>query len=89
LEYVVLDHSCQVQRHPLAERGLDLYETPVEATETLLRVERVPHCVWEFAAGNGAISDQLSAGMRAEIDEKFRRLDAGWDGEPGSFDCPL
>jgi hypothetical protein len=24
----MLDHSCQVQRHPLAERGLDLYETP-------------------------------------------------------------
>lgn len=55
----MLDHSCQVQRHPLAVRGLDLYQTPAPATETLLRVESVPHCVWEFAAGRGAISRVL------------------------------
>jgi hypothetical protein len=51
----MLDHSCQVQRHPLAERGLDLYETPAVAVEALLRVERIPHCVWEPATGLGAI----------------------------------
>jgi hypothetical protein len=38
---------------------LDLYETPTVATETLLRVERIPHCIWEFAAGRGAISRVL------------------------------
>src|SRR5262249_61827809 len=48
-------HSCQVQRHPHAERGLDLYETPAVATEALLRVEKIPHRVWEPAAGRGAI----------------------------------
>jgi hypothetical protein len=53
--YVVLDHSCQVQRHPHAERGLDLYETPAAAVEALLRVESLPHFVWEPAAGRGAI----------------------------------
>jgi hypothetical protein len=51
----VLDHSCQVQRHPLAERGLDLYETPAVAVEALLRAEQIPHCVWEPAAGRGSI----------------------------------
>jgi hypothetical protein len=52
---MALDHSCQVQRHPLVERGLDLYETPGVAVEALLRVERLPHCIWEPAAGRGAI----------------------------------
>jgi hypothetical protein len=33
----MLDHSCQVQRHPLAERGDDAYMTPAVATEALLR----------------------------------------------------
>jgi hypothetical protein len=52
---VALDHSCQVQRHTFAERGLDLYETPGVAVEALLRVEQLPHCIWEPAAGKGAI----------------------------------
>jgi hypothetical protein len=52
---VRLDHSCQVQRHTHAERGLDLYETPSVAVEALLRVEKIPRRVWEPAAGKGAI----------------------------------
>jgi hypothetical protein len=52
---VALDHSCQVQRHPHAERGLDLYETPAVAVEALLRVEQIPHRIWEPASGKGAI----------------------------------
>jgi hypothetical protein len=55
----MLDHSCQVQRHPHAERGLDLYETPAVAVEALLRVEKIPHCIWECAAGRGAIARVL------------------------------
>jgi hypothetical protein len=51
----VLDMSSQSRRHPLAERGLDLYETPAVAVEALLRVERIPHFVWEPAAGRCAI----------------------------------
>jgi hypothetical protein len=51
----MLDHSCQVQRHPHAERGLDLYEMPAVAVEALLRVEKLPHRIWEPAAGKGAI----------------------------------
>jgi hypothetical protein len=52
---MALDHSCQVQRHPHADRGLDLYETPPVAVEALLRVEKIPQTVWEPAAGRGAI----------------------------------
>jgi len=59
----VLDHSCQVQRHPHADRGLDLYQTLAEAVRALLRVEQIPRRVWEPAAGRGAIVNVLrSAG---------------------------
>jgi hypothetical protein len=47
----MLDHSCQTQRHPHAERGVDLYETPSVAVEALLRVERLPLRIWEPACG--------------------------------------
>jgi hypothetical protein len=56
---MALDHSCQVQRHPLSERALDCYSTPSVAVEALLRDERIPHCVWEPAAGRGAIAHVL------------------------------
>lgn len=39
----------------LADRGDDLYETPSVAVEALLRVENLPHWLWEPAAGRGAI----------------------------------
>lgn len=42
-------------RHSLAERGNDCYETPLEAVQTLLRVERLPARIWEPACGPGAI----------------------------------
>ena len=58
---VVLDHSCQVQRHSLAERRNDLYETPTVAVEALLRVEKLPHRLWEPACGRGAIVRPLRA----------------------------
>jgi hypothetical protein len=57
----MLDHSCQVQRHRLSERGNDLYETPDVATEALLRVERLPPKVWEPAFGPGRIVNVLRA----------------------------
>jgi hypothetical protein len=58
---MMLDHSCQVQRHVLAERGDDLYETPAVAVKALLRVEELPHRLWEPAAGRGAIVNALRA----------------------------
>ena len=43
------------KRAPLSQRGQDLYETPEEATEALLRVEHIPGVIWEPASGPGAI----------------------------------
>jgi hypothetical protein len=63
----VLDHSCQVQRHTLSERGVDLYETPSVAVEALLRHEKLPHRLWEPAAGRGAIVRVLREAGRAVI----------------------
>jgi hypothetical protein len=57
----MLDHSCQVQRHTLAERGADCYGTPPVAVEALLRVEQLPHRLWEPAAGYGNVVDVLRA----------------------------
>jgi hypothetical protein len=55
---MALDHSCQVQRHPLSERGLDLYETPDVAVEALLRVERLQGG-FRFMQGFGYIPPDL------------------------------
>lgn len=55
----MLDHSCQVQRHSLSDRKDDLYETPDVAVEALLRVEKLPHHIWEPACGRGRITNVL------------------------------
>jgi hypothetical protein len=57
----MLDRSCQVPRHALSERRDDLYETPAVAVEALLRVESLPHRIWEPACGRGAIVNVLRA----------------------------
>jgi hypothetical protein len=51
--------------HRHSDRGLDPYWTPDEATRALLEIERLPHVIWEPAAGAGAISKMLrSAGHK-------------------------
>ena len=57
----MLDHSCQVNRAPLEERRGDCYDTPAVAVEALLRHERLPHRIWEPAAGTGNIVRVLRA----------------------------
>ena len=57
----MLDHSCQVQRAPLAERRGDCYDTPPVAVTALLKVERLPHRIWEPACGTGNIVRVLRA----------------------------
>jgi hypothetical protein len=37
------------QRHRLADRGNDCYETPPEAVRSLVRIERIPRRIWEPA----------------------------------------
>jgi hypothetical protein len=53
--------DVMLQRHPHADRGNDLYETPPEAVRALMRVEPLPHKIWEPACGPGAIVRVLSA----------------------------
>jgi hypothetical protein len=49
--------------HHHAERGRDAYFSPPEATASLLHIERnyLPQCIWEPAAGDGAIVRPLQA----------------------------
>src|SRR5208282_1301816 len=47
------------KRSAFAERGHDLYETPLCAISTLMRIESLPHRIWEPAAGRGALSREL------------------------------
>jgi len=55
----MLDMSSR--RRPLSERRDDCYGTPSVAVEALLRVEELPHRIWEPAAGHGAIVNVLRA----------------------------
>lgn len=57
----MLDHSCQVQRAPLHEHRGDFYDTPPLAVHELLKVERLPHRIWEPACGTGNIVKVLRA----------------------------
>jgi hypothetical protein len=54
-----LDHACQTGRHSFVDRGLDAYSTPPVAVEALLKVESLPHRIWECAAGRGNIARTL------------------------------
>jgi hypothetical protein len=54
-----LSHAANAGSHPFVDRKNDLYETPRPAVEALLRVEQLPHWVWEPAAGRGAIASVL------------------------------
>src|SRR5262245_56133282 len=56
-----LCHAANPGRHPLAERKDDLYETPPEAVHALLRIEHLPHHIWEPACGPGSIVRVLRA----------------------------
>jgi hypothetical protein len=68
----MLNKNCQTGRHPNVERGLDLYSTPRCAVEALLRVERLPHCIWEPATGRGAIVTVLRDHGHAVIASDIR-----------------
>jgi hypothetical protein len=63
----MLSHAAQSGRHPNVDRGADLYETPAIAVEALLRAEKLPHWIWEPAAGRGAIARVLRDAGHAVI----------------------
>lgn len=43
----------------IRDRKDDLYETPIQAISALLKVESLPHYIWEPACGRGAIAGPL------------------------------
>jgi hypothetical protein len=51
----------RVARRPLAEHRGDRYDTPPEAVHALLKVEPLPHRIWEPACGRGNVVDVLRA----------------------------
>jgi hypothetical protein len=55
------------QSHSYAERGLDAYPTPPGAVQALLRVEKLPHRLWEPCAGYGPIAQVLRDAGHAVI----------------------
>jgi hypothetical protein len=61
VRHVVLDHSCQVQRAPRREHRGDCYDTPPVAVHALLKVEKLPHRIWEPACGKGNVVGVLRA----------------------------
>jgi hypothetical protein len=67
-----LNHGANAGRAPQSERGLDLYETPPGALLPLLEAERLPHGIWEPAAGKGAIVKVLRDRGRAVIASDIR-----------------
>jgi hypothetical protein len=52
---VPLSPAANAGSHSFAERQQDLYETPDVAVRALMRVERLPHFIWEPACGPGRI----------------------------------
>jgi hypothetical protein len=79
--------------HRTLEEAKTLAEFHHQKTGELVRQYgrgNIPDSAWhQLSQEKRAFEDRLSADMRAEIEEKWQRLAAGWKGEPGSFDCPL
>jgi hypothetical protein len=70
------------KRARLSERGDDLYETPREAVDSLLRVERLPRRIWEPACGRGAIVRPLREAGHSVLATDL--VDYGWLGQDAS-----
>jgi hypothetical protein len=67
-----LAHSANPGRHSFVDRGLDVYETPAEAVHALMRVEKLPHWIWEPAAGLGAVVKVLRDAGHAVVASDVR-----------------
>ena len=62
-----LNHAANAGHHGFADRGFDLYSTPPEAVRALLSIEKLPHQIWEPAAGRGNIVKTLREAGHAVI----------------------
>jgi hypothetical protein len=59
-----LNHAANAGRNSLADRGADLYETPPQAIQALIRAEPLPNVIWECACGPGSIVRELRSAGR-------------------------
>ena len=73
-----MQHVIRCATH--AERQNDCYETPAVAVEALLRVERLPHQIWEPAAGRGAVARVLESAGHEVIGTDLIDYGAGYLG---------
>jgi hypothetical protein len=66
--------------HDYSARGLDADFTCAEAVTALLHIEasRLPHCLWEPAAGDGAISRPFLAAGHQVVSTDI--ADYAWKG---------
>jgi hypothetical protein len=80
---MALDFSCQVQRHPLTDRGSDCYDTPPEAVRALLEAEHLPNRIWEPCVGRGAVADVLKAAGHEVVGTDLHDYGIGY---PGGID---
>jgi hypothetical protein len=60
---------------PATPQQLDLHSTPAVAVEALLRVEPIPHVIFEPCAGRGAIASVLRDHGHAVISSDIRAYD--------------
>jgi hypothetical protein len=63
----MLHRTGQPGRHPLVQRGHDLYETPALAVHALLDVETLPNEIWEPCTGLGSVARVLTSAGHAVI----------------------
>ena len=68
-------------RAALKDRANDLYETPACAVHALLRVERLPHKIWEPCAGRGAIVRIELSASGLSVTGQATALDDGAEGD--------
>jgi ParB-like chromosome segregation protein Spo0J len=71
--------SIGTRAAPIAERGDDLYQTPDEAIQCLMMLERFSGTVWEPAVGPGAIARAMHAKGHDIVASDIR--DHGWPGQ--------
>src|SRR5258708_12750572 len=67
---VMNNEQPYINRWPLFEEAYSKFPVlaaPPVAVEALLPVEQIPHCIWEPAAGRGAIANVLRPHRRAVI----------------------
>jgi hypothetical protein len=72
--------------HDYSDRGLAAYLTCPEALLHCCIIEagRLPHCLWEPAAGDGAISRPFLAAGHQVVSTDI--ADYGWKGCPSGID---